>query len=77
MLVISISFILALVGAVFVILRALIVPGTSAFGWPSMVVIMLGIGGVQLLSLGVVGRYISSIYLEVKKRPIYIAKKVK
>lgn len=73
----SISFILALIGAAFVILRALIVPGTSAFGWPSMVVIMLGIGGIQLLSLGVVGRYISSIYLEVKKRPIYIAKKVK
>lgn len=73
----SISFILALIGAAFVIIRALIVPGTSAFGWPSMVVIMLGVGGIQLLSLGVVGRYISSIYLEVKKRPIYIAKKIK
>jgi len=42
-----------------------------------MIVIMLGMGGVQLLSLGIVGRYISSIYLEVKKRPIYVAKKVK
>ncbi|OJF03469.1 glycosyltransferase [Weissella confusa] len=73
----SISFVLAIIGAVFVILRALIVPDTSAFGWPSLVVVMLGIGGIQLLSLGVVGRYISSIYLEVKKRPIYIAKKVK
>lgn len=72
-----ISFVMSLVGALFVIIRAVIVPGTSAFGWPSMVVIMLGIGGVQLLSLGIVGRYISSIYLEVKKRPIYISKKVK
>lgn len=72
-----ISFILALIGAAFVIVRALAIPGTSAFGWPSMVVIMLGMGGVQLLSLGIVGRYISSIYLEVKKRPLYVARKVK
>ena len=72
-----ISFILALIGAAFVIVRALAIPGTSAFGWPSMVVIMLGMGGIQLLSLGIVGRYISSIYLEVKKRPLYVARKVK
>ena len=42
-----------------------------------MVVIILALGGIQLLSLGIVGRYISNIYLEVKKRPIYVARKVK
>jgi len=72
-----IAFIIAVIGAIFVVVRTLMVPGSSAFGWPSMIVIMLGMGGVQLLSLGIVGRYISSIYLEVKKRPIYVAKKVK
>ena len=71
-----ITFILALIGAIIVIIRAIVMPDVSAFGWPSMVVIMLGLGGIQLLSLGIVGRYVSSIYLEVKNRPIYIAKKI-
>lgn len=43
--------------------------------WASMVTIMLFIGGIQLLSLGVIGRYLSSIFLEVKDRPIYILSK--
>lgn len=68
------SFVLALFGAVFIIIRALIEPNTSAFGWPSMVVVLLGVSGLQLLSLGVVGRYISGIFLEVKQRPVYIIK---
>ena len=46
----------------------------SAYVWASMVTIMLFIGGIQLLSLGVIGRYLSSIFLEVKDRPIYIIK---
>lgn len=73
----TIAFVMALVGAVIVFVRALLHPENSVFGWPSTIVIMLALGGVQLLSLGIVGRYISSIYLEVKKRPIYIARKVK
>ncbi|MGK4144386.1 glycosyltransferase family 2 protein [Weissella paramesenteroides] len=73
----GVAFILAVIGAIVVFIRAILYPGTSVFGWPSAVVIILALGGVQLLSLGVVGRYISNIYLEVKNRPIYIAKKVK
>lgn len=73
----TIAFLMALIGAVIVFIRALVHPENSVFGWPSTIVIMLALGGVQLLSLGIVGRYISSIYLEVKKRPIYIARKVK
>lgn len=68
------TFFLSIVSAIFVIVRAIIVPGASAFGWSSMIVIILGVSGIQLLSLGIVGRYISSIYLEVKKRPIYVEK---
>ncbi len=41
-----------------------------------MVTIMLFIGGIQLLRLGVIGRYLSSIFLEVKDRPIYITKEM-
>lgn len=73
----TIAFVMALIGSVIVFVRALVHPENSVFGWPSTIVIMLALGGVQLLSLGIVGRYISSIYLEVKKRPIYIARKVK
>ncbi|MCM0583084.1 glycosyltransferase family 2 protein [Weissella diestrammenae] len=69
-----VTFLLSVIGAIFVFIRAIVVPNTSAFGWPSMVVIMLGLGGVQLLSLGIVGQYISKIYLEVKKRPLYLIK---
>lgn len=68
------AFTAAFAGALIIIIRALTVTGSSVAGWPSMVVIMLFMGGIQLLSLGIVGRYVSSIYLEVKKRPIYITR---
>lgn len=43
-------------------------------GWTSLMVIILGLGGVQLLSLGILGKYVSQTYLETKRRPIYIVK---
>ena len=41
-------------------------------GWASVVAIVCFLGGIQLLSLGVVGEYIGKIYLETKARPRYI-----
>lgn len=41
-------------------------------GWTSMTMIMLLLGGVQLLSLGIIGEYIGKIYAEVKRRPRYL-----
>lgn len=43
-------------------------------GYPTLVVLILFIGGIQMLLLGIMGQYISKIYIEGKKRPIYIAK---
>lgn len=43
-------------------------------GWTSLMVIILGLGGVQLLSLGILGKYVSQTYLETKRRTIYIVK---
>jgi hypothetical protein len=48
--------------------------GDPTSGWPSMVCIMVFMGGIQLLSLGVIGQYLSKTYLEVKNRPLYFIK---
>jgi dolichol-phosphate mannosyltransferase len=47
-------------------------PNFSIPGWTSLVALMLFFGGVQLLSIGLVSVYISKIYREIKKRPLYI-----
>lgn len=46
--------------------------GQGVVGWASTVSIICFIGGVQLVSMGVIGEYIGKIYLEVKARPRYI-----
>lgn len=57
----------------FIIFRALIF-GDAVAGWPSMVSIMVFLNGTVLLCVGIIGLYISKIYLETKKRQIYIIK---
>jgi len=63
----------AFVAIIFIVIREMIFK-SSAYGWTSMICILIFIGGLVLLSIGVLGFYLSKIYLEVKKRPIYIAK---
>jgi glycosyltransferase involved in cell wall biosynthesis len=58
---------------VFIIIRALLF-GDPTSGWPSLVSIFLFVGGLQLLCLGIIGKYIGKIFLETKKRPIYIVR---
>jgi polyisoprenyl-phosphate glycosyltransferase len=69
-----ISLISFLLGMWFVIAKWLgLLPDVP--GWSSITVIILFIGGVQLLSIGVLGQYIGRIYDEVKKRPPYIIRR--
>lgn len=46
--------------------------GSTVPGWSSTLIIVCFIGGIQLISLGVIGEYIGKIYLETKSRPRYI-----
>ena len=64
---------LAFLYMIFVIIKALLY-GDPVQGYPSMMVIILFLGGIQLLSIGVLGEYMSKTYMEVKHRPNYIVK---
>ncbi len=56
-----------------VIVKTLIF-GDPTSGWPSLACIIFLVSGIQLLCVGVIGEYLSKMYLEVKNRPIYIIK---
>ncbi|WP_313467149.1 glycosyltransferase family 2 protein [Carnobacterium sp.] len=67
------SFLAAIFFLLFIVVRALIF-GDPTAGWPSLVTIMLAVGGLQLFCLGIVGKYLGKTYLETKRRPLYILK---
>lgn len=58
---------------IYIIIKTLVV-GNGVSGWPTIVCLITFLGGLQLFFLGVIGIYISKIYMEVKGRPIYIVK---
>lgn len=62
---------IAFFAILFVVVRQLIWGG-SAYGWSSMISIILMLSGVQLFAIGILGQYLSKTYLEVKKRPLYL-----
>lgn len=65
-----ISF-LSLSYGLFIITRTLIF-GIDVPGYASLIVVILFLGGIQLIGIGVLGEYIGRIYLESKNRPVYI-----
>ena len=62
--------IVGFIGIIWVIIRALM--GYTIAGWASMICVVAFLGGVQLLSLGVIGTYVGKTYMETKHRPRYI-----
>ena len=67
-----VSFI-SLVYASFLIIRTLIF-GIDVAGYASLMVAVLFFGGIQLITLGIIGEYLGRVYEEVKRRPLYFVR---
>ncbi|HEL2384176.1 TPA: glycosyltransferase family 2 protein [Streptococcus suis] len=67
------TFLLSLVMMVIVVVKTLVF-GDPTIGWPSTICIVLFLGGLQLMTIGILGKYLAKVFLETKKRPVYIVK---
>ena len=63
--------VLAITAAAYFAVRTLLF-GVDVAGYPSLIVSITFLGGVQLMSLGIIGEYIGRIFAEVKRRPLYV-----
>ena len=72
------TWFLSIVGILWAVISWIVnifIPGSTVPGWASTICIVLFVGGVQMISMGIIGEYIGKIYLEVKARPRYIISK--
>ena len=68
-----IFFFISIIAIIYIIINTLMY-GNPTSGWPSMICIIFMVTGIQLFCIGIIGQYLSKVYLEVKNRPIYIVK---
>ncbi len=72
----AIMFAVSLIMGLFYLGSALLYPPANAKGIPTVIILILGLGGIQLLSLSILGDYLGKVLEEVKNRPRYIRSRV-
>lgn len=69
-----ISGIFGFLGIIYELIRKAISPQSFVIGWAGLFTAIMFIGGIQLITIGIIGEYIGKIYQEVQKRPKYLVK---
>ena len=72
----AIGSVVSALALIYMVIRVVIalIWGNPVAGYPSLLAIMLTLGGFVLLALGIIGEYVARTYMQVKRRPIYIQK---
>ncbi|HQF20071.1 MAG TPA: glycosyltransferase family 2 protein [Kiritimatiellia bacterium] len=66
--------VLATLWVIYVMVLAIVQPQSLEKGWASLIAVMAFLGGVQLVSIGMLGQYVSRIFEEGKRRPLYLVR---
>ncbi|MEP6482801.1 MAG: glycosyltransferase family 2 protein [Rudaea sp.] len=66
-----VTAVLAFLFGIFVLVKAIFF-GDAVRGYPTLMLVILFLGGVQLIALGMIGEYLGRLYLESKQRPLYL-----
>ncbi len=70
-----ITSVLAFIYIIYLVIRTALF-GTDLAGYPSMMAVILFLGGIQLLSIGIIGEYVGRIFNETKNRPLYFVEEL-
>jgi polyisoprenyl-phosphate glycosyltransferase len=68
------SGILGFIGIIYKLIEKLIFPQQFTVGWAGLFTAIMFIGGIQLITIGIIGEYIGKIYKEIQHRPMYLIK---
>lgn len=68
------SGILGFIGIVYKLIEKIIFPQQFTVGWAGLFTAIMFIGGIQLITIGIIGEYIGKIYKEIQRRPMYLIK---